>query len=213
MALFLDSANVDDVRQAMELGMIAGITTNPTLMARTGRPAEEVVVELCGICPGPVFHQLTSTSLSEMRKEARRFHALASEQVVLKIHCNLTGLKLTAELSPHMPCAVTGIFSAAQSYLACQAGARYAIPYVNRATRMGGNGIELVQQMAGLIELEDTGAEIVAASLKSPSEVVEALLAGAHHVTVPLQIIEAMAEHEGSTLSWEEFARAAAGSA
>ena len=202
MALFLDSADVADARRAMELGFVAGITTNPTLIARTGRPALEVIAELCAISKGPVFYQLTTGT----EGEARRFHALAPSRIVLKIPASLSGLRLVASLSSEIPCAVTAIFSAAQAYLACQAGARYVIPYVNRLTRLGGDGIALVRRIAAILG-PDT--ELLAASLKSPAEVVDALAAGAHHVTVPWKLIEEMAGHRLSALAVEEFARAA----
>ena len=125
---------------------------------------------------------------------------------MLKIPASLSGLRLVAALSGQIPCAVTAIFSAAQAYLACQAGARYVIPYVNRLTRLGGDGIALVRRIAAILG-PDT--ELLAASLKSPAEVVDALAAGAHHVTVPWKLIEEMAEHRLSALAVEEFARAA----
>ncbi len=209
MALFLDSANVKEAERAMQMGFVAGVTTNPTLVARTGRSAYDVVSELCSLCRGPVFHQLAAGDLPEMREEAERFHAIAPGRVVMKIPCNLTGLQLTRQLSDAIACALTAVFSAAQTYLACEADARYLIPYVNRATRLCGDGIALVRQMAGIVERAGSGAEIVAASLKTPAEVVEAILNGAHHVTIPLQLIEEMAEHKLSALAIQEFARAA----
>jgi transaldolase len=211
MALFLDSADVKEAERAMQMGFVAGITTNPTLVARTGRPAYDVISELCSLCRGPVFHQMTASSLLEMCEEAERFHAIAPGRVVMKIPCNLTGLQLTSRLSDAIPCALTAVFSAAQTYLACEASARYVIPYVNRTMRLCGDGIALVCQMAGIVERAGSGTEIVAASLKTPAEVVEAILNGAHHVTIPLQLIEEMAEHKLSALAIEEFARAAAG--
>lgn len=180
-------------------------------MARTGKPVYDVISELCSLCQGPVFHQLTASSLPEMQEEAERFHAIAPERVVIKIPCNLVGLQLTSQLSDAIPCALTAVFSAAQTYLACEAGARYTIPYVNRTTHLCGDGIALVRQMADVVERSDSGTEIVAASLKTPSEVVEAILNGSHHVTIPLHLIEEMAEHKLSALAIEEFARAAAG--
>jgi transaldolase len=129
----------------------------------------------------------------------------------MKIPCNLTGLQLTSRLSDAIPCALTAVFSAAQTYLACEAGARYVLPYVNRTMRLCGDGIALVYQMAGIVERAGSGTEIVAASLKTPAEAVEAILNGAHHVTIPLQLIEEMAEHKLSALAIEEFARATAG--
>ena len=159
MALFLDSADVEEAERAMQMGFVAGITTNPTLMARIGRPAYDVISELCALCRGPVFHQLTASSLLEMQEEAERFHAIAPGRVVIKIPCSLTGLQLANQLSDTIPCALTAVFSTAQTYLACEAGARYVIPYVNRTTRLCGDGIALVRQMAGIVERAGSSAE------------------------------------------------------
>ena len=205
MALYLDSAELEDARQAVALGFVAGITTNPILIARAGRPAQEVITDLCGLSPGAVFHQLTARTPQAMETEARRFHALAPEQVVLKVPCDLQGLTLVARISSEIPCALTAVFSAAQAWLAAEAGARYVIPYVSRATKLCGDGLALVSRMAEVLTRTGQGAEILAASLKSPTEVVAALTHGAHHVTVPLAIIRDMAEHRLSALAIEEF--------
>ena len=123
---------------------------------------------------------------------------------------NLVGLQLASQLSDTIPWALTAVFSAAQTYLACEANARYIIPYVNRTTHLCGDGLALVYQMASIVERVGSGTEIVAASLKTPAEVVEAILNGAYHVTIPLPLIEEMAEHKLSALAIEEFARATA---
>lgn len=207
MALYLDSAEVEDARQATALGFVAGITTNPMLIARAGRAAQEVIADLCGLSPGVVFYQLTERAPQAMEAEARRFHALSPEQVVLKVPCDLQGLTLVARISSEIPCALTAVFSAAQAYLAGQAGSRYVIPYVNRATKLCGDGLALVSRMAEVLTRTEQGTEILAASLKSPMEVVAALTHGAHHATVPLAVIREMAEHRLSALAIEEFAQ------
>lgn len=211
MALYLDSAEIEDVRQAMALGFVAGITTNPMLIARTGRSAQEVIADLCGLSPGAVFYQLTERTPEAMEAEARRFHALSPEQVVLKVPCDLQGLALVARISSEIPCALTAVFSAAQACLAGEAGARYVIPYVNRMTKLSGDGLALLSRMAEVLTRAGQGTEILAASLKSPTEVVAALTHGAHHVTVPLAVIREMAEHRLSTLAIEEFAQVLSG--
>lgn len=211
MALYLDSAEIEDARQAMALGFVAGITTNPMLIARTGRSAQEVIADLCGLSPGAVFYQLTERTPEAMEAEALRFHALSPEQVVLKVPCDLQGLALVARISSEIPCALTAVFSAAQACLAGEAGARYVIPYVNRVTKLCGDGLALLSRMAEVLTRAGQGTEILAASLKSPTEVVAALIHGAHHVTVPLAVIREMAEHRLSTLAIEEFAQVLSG--
>lgn len=208
MALFVDSAIADEVREAMSWGFVAGVTTNPSLMALVRRPAEEVIEELCRLTSGPVFYQVTKSDPQECEAEARRFASISPGQIVLKIPCTLNGLTVAARLSPRIPCAATAVFSPAQTFLAVEAGVRYVIPYVNRATRLTGDGLALVRSMADVAACSGRGAEVLAASLKTPDEVAGALLSGAHHVTIPLAVIKMMAGHEHTLAAMEEFARA-----
>src|SRR5512136_2137314 len=147
MSLFLDSALAADARQAMALGFVAGITTNPTLMAKVDRKPSDVIAELSEICPGPVFYQLIAPTVAEREAEARRFLALRPN-VALKIPCSTENFGLAARLAKEgAKVAMTATYSAAQCYLACQAGAAYSIPYVNRSTRLLGDGLALVAEM------------------------------------------------------------------
>lgn len=208
MTLYLDSALIDDARRTFALGFVGGVTTNPTLMAKTGRPPEEVIAALCEICSGTVFHQLTTPTLAERNAEARQFAALRPN-VGLKIPCTLENLSLAARLARDgVTVGITAIFSAAQVYLACEAGARYILPYVNRSTRLLGDGLALVREMRAVIDASHAPVEIIAASIKSPEEAVATVLAGAHHLTLPLSVIEAMGTHPLSEQAIEEFAKA-----
>ena len=126
-------------------------------------------------------------------------------QTVLKVPATATGFQAVAHLSPSIPCAVTAIYSAAQAVVSAEAGAKYAIAYVNRATRLLGDGFALVQDMADV--LKKTNTEILAASIKSPSEAVKTLLAGAHLLTLPFDLLQAIAVHELSQQTVEEFAK------
>ncbi len=210
MALYLDSASVEDARRALELGFVRGITTNPALMAKTGRHPQDVITELCGICPGMVFYQLTAPTVAEREAEARGFAALRPN-VGLKIPCTLENLALAARLADEdFTVGLTAIFSAAQVYLACEAGARYVLPYVNRSTRLLGDGLALVREMRAVIDACPSPTEILAASVKSPEEAVATVRAGAHHLTLPLAVIEAMGVHPLSEQTIAEFAQAGA---
>jgi transaldolase len=210
MALYLDSASVEDARRAMELGFVRGITTNPALMAKTGRHPQDVIGELCEICSGTVFYQLTAPTVAEREAEARRFAALRPN-VGLKIPCTLENLALAARLADEdFTVGLTAIFSAAQVYLACEAGARYVLPYVNRSTRLLGDGLALVREMRAVIDACPSPTEILAASVKSPEEAVATVRAGAHHLTLPLAVIEAMGVHPLSEQTIAEFAQAGA---
>lgn len=210
MALYLDSASVEDARRAMKLGFVRGITTNPALMAKTGRHPQDVIGELCEICSGTVFYQLTAPTVAEREAEARRFAALRPN-VGLKIPCTLENLALAARLADEdFTVGLTAIFSAAQVYLACEAGARYVLPYVNRSTRLLGDGLALVREMRAVIDACPSPTEILAASVKSPEEAVATVRAGAHHLTLPLAVIEAMGVHPLSEQTIAEFAQAGA---
>jgi transaldolase len=206
MALFLDSAAVGDARRAAELGFVWGATTNPVLMAQVGREPADVIADFCELLPGTIFYQLTAPTLVEREAEALRVVNVNPAQVGLKIPCTTENLGLLARLTDAgVTCAVTAIFSAYQVYLACEAGAHYVIPYVNRSTRLQGDGPGLVSEMQAVVTAADTGAELLAASIKTPAEVVETVLAGAQHLTLPLDLILALGEHPLSQQAVAEF--------
>jgi len=210
VAIFLDSAQLDDARAAAATGAVAGITTNPTLLAAVPEPREQVLAALCAAQPGPVFCQLVASDAESMVAEARRLHAISPEQIVLKVPAGLEGVRAISRLAPALPCALTAVYAPGQAYLAAMAGARYVIPYVNRASRRLGDGIALVSALAATCAAAGTDTAVLAASLKTPDEVTAALLAGARHVTLPWPVIMALAEHPLSAEAVAEFARAAA---
>lgn len=206
MSLYLDSARVEDARRAFSTGLVKGITTNPSLMAQTRRPATDVIAELCDLSTGIVFHQLTEGDIAGRRTEAMKMAGIQPGRVGLKIPCTYENLSLASELvSLGYIVGITAIFSTPQVYLACQAGAHYILPYVNRSTRLLGDGIGLVRQMRAVIDAERSNTEIIAASIKTPEEAISTLLAGAHHLTLPLRIIETMGDHPLSDQTIEEF--------
>ena len=209
MAILLDSASAADAGRAAALGFVRGATTNPHLIAREGRPASEAVADLCDLLPGVVFHQLVGRDRASRAAEARTMLAVRPGRVGLKIPCTLDNLSLAACLAGegHV-IGITAVFHPAQVALACAAGARYVLPYVNRSTRLLGDGPGLVRSMRAVIDAADAPVEIVAASVKSADEAVASLLAGAHHLTLPLDVIEAMAEHRLSDEAVADFERA-----
>ena len=211
--LLLDSADVEAARRAAGLGFIRGVTTNPTLVAASGRPAEAVIPELADIVAGTVFYQLTAETPAAREAEARRFAQLRPGRVGIKVPTTTENLALVARLvADGMTCAMTAIFSPGQALLASEAGASFVIPYVNRTTRLYGDGPGLVREMRQVIDAGGSPMRILAASVKSPEEAVASLLAGAHDLTLPLAVIEALGEHPGSLAAIDEF-RAAAGRA
>jgi transaldolase len=209
MGLFLDSAKIEEVRQAVEFGFLAGVTTNPTIMAKAKGQPKEIIRQIYEISPGPVFYQVTAVTPAEREREGREFSAISPEKVVLKIPATTENMKLMARLSKDIPCAATAVYSGHQTFVACEAGARYVIPYVNRATRLLGDGLKLVVEMAAVLRTSDRCVEILAASIKSAEEATQAVLAGANHLTLPLDVLMSLGNHQLSDAAVEEFSRAA----
>jgi transaldolase len=204
MALFLDSALVDEANRAASLGFVAGITTNPTLIARAGRPAREVISTLCATLPGTVFHQVQEAPGAALDAEIDVFRRL-SGRVAFKLPCTLEHARVANSLAREgVVVALTAVHSPAQAWVAAEAGAAYVIPYVNRATRYCGSGPALVAEISAV--LEGTACGILAASIKTPAEAVEALLAGAQHLSLPWDVLAAMAHHHLTDVALREFA-------
>lgn len=204
MGIYLDSADPNDAQQAQQLHFVEGITTNPTLIAGTGRPGLDVLADLVEIFDGHIFYQVTAETVEARYDQAWEAHEIRPDKVVIKIPATIENLTLTSRLvDAGIECAITAIYSPAQAYLAAQVDASFAIPYVNRITRQLGDGLAVVRDVARI--LHGTETQVLAASLKSVDEVVATILAGAQHVTVPLDLILAMGDHALSRQAIEEF--------
>ena len=201
--IYLDSAIINEAKTAVTLGWIKGITTNPTLLKKSPLPPEETLTQLTAISPGELYYQLCATDFEGMVAEAKKATAIIGNKIVLKIPANDLGFQVTAYLSSEIACSVTAIYSPAQAAIAAEAGAKYAIAYVNRATRLLGDGLALVREMANILQGSNT--QILAASIKSPQEASATLQAGAHHLTIPLSILQQMTTHELSSKTVDEF--------
>jgi len=145
MAIFLDSAKKNEVKQAMEFGWVSGVTTNPSLLAKADRPPEEILEQLSSISTGPLFYQLMAKTPHEMLREANKARDLVGDKLVLKILPTEVGFRFCAQNSEDFTCCVTAVFGEWQTLIAREAGAVYVAIYVNRATRLLGDGIELVR--------------------------------------------------------------------
>jgi len=209
MGLFLDSARIEEVEKAVELGFLSGVTTNPTIMAKANGQPKEIIRQISAISPGPVFYQVTARTAADREREGREFYLVNPEKVVLKIHATTENMTLMARLSMEIPCAATAVYSGHQTLLAGDAGARYVIPYVNRATRLLGDGCRLVAEMASVVKASGRVVEILAASIKSAEEATQAVIAGANHLTLPLDILLSLGNHPLSDAAIEEFGRSA----
>ncbi len=201
--IYLDSAFITDAKLILQWGWVKGITTNPTLLAKSELSPQETLQQLAAISPGELYYQLTASDFETMLAEGRQAYELIGQKTVLKVPATPVGFQVVACLSRDIACSVTAIYSPAQAVVAKEAGAKYAIAYVNRATRLLGDGLALVREMAQV--LQGSSTEILAASLKSPQEAASALKAGAHHLTLPLDILEVMGKHELSEQTVEEF--------
>ncbi len=210
MALYLDSADINDVKQAMALGFVAGVTTNPALVAKTNRPGLEALKEILSLTSGKVWFQVTADDLDDRASQARQIFALAPQRLQVKIGATTENIGLTAQLAKEgIAITVTAVSSAAQAYLAAEAGAKYVAPYVNRLTRQLGDGVAILKDCVQVCRGSET--RVIAASLKTPQEVISVLLAGAQDVTIPLSLILEMGNHPLSDEAIEDFAKASKG--
>ena len=207
--IYLDSALLEEAKAAVAMGWVKGITTNPTLLKKSAIAPAGCLQQLSAICPGELYYQLCANDFEGMVKEGHQAAEIIGDKLVLKIPATELGFRVTAHLAPKIACSVTAIYSPAQAAIASEAGAKYAIAYINRATRLLGDGLKLIQSMAEV--LKDSNTEILAASIKSPEEAAATLAAGAHHLTLPLNILQAMTTHELSQKTVAEFAEAGIG--
>lgn len=203
MAIFIDSAHEDQIRTALALGWVRGVTTNPLLLAQSAQSPEAVLSFLKALQTGPVFYQLTRLSFNDMVAEAHAAQNILEGQLVVKLPPTELGFKVCSELSSRMACCPTAIYSPAQALVARETGASYLAVYVNRASRLMGDGIQLVAEIARV--LNGSSTSLLAASLKSPEEAVAALLAGADHLTLPFDTLMAMSKHELSDAAVQQF--------
>ncbi len=201
--IYLDSAIATEAAQAMSWGWVKGITTNPTLLAKSDTDPRTTLKTLADISTGELYYQLVSSTLDEMIREAYLAHEIVGSKLVLKIPATLTGFAALGQLSPHMTCSVTAIYHPTQAAIAAEGGATYAIAYVNRATRLLGDGCTLVQSMKEI--LRGSSTTILAASLKSQAEVAQAIIAGADHITIPMTLLQTMTVHPLSEQTVLEF--------
>ena len=208
MKFFVDTADVDEIRKANDMGVICGVTTNPSLIAKSGRKFEDVIKEITSIVDGPISGEVkaTTTDAEGMIKEGREIAAIHPNMVV-KIPMTVEGLKAVKVLSSEgIKTNVTLIFSANQALLAARAGATYVSPFLGRIDDISGYGIDLVRQIADLFDVaKDIHTEIIAASIRNPIHVTDCALAGADIATVPYKVIVQMTKHPLTDAGIEKF--------
>lgn len=209
MKIFIDTANVEEIRKANDLGVICGVTTNPSLIAKEGRDFIEVVKEIANIVDGPISAEVISLEADKMVEEAKDLiKKINNPNIVIKIPMCAEGLKATKILSfLGIKTNVTLIFSAGQALLAARAGATYVSPFVGRIDDIGGFGIELIEEIVEIFSIHDIKTEIIAASIRNPVHVIDAARAGSHIATIPYKVIEQMINHPLTTNGIERFLR------
>ncbi len=205
MRFFLDTANVEHIKEANEMGVICGVTTNPSLVAKEGRDFNEVIKEITEIVDGPISGEVVSEDAEGMIKEGREIAAIHKNMIV-KIPMTVEGLKATKVLaSEGIKTNVTLIFSATQSLLAANAGATYVSPFLGRVDDISMIGMDLVRDIAEIFEIHGIETEIIAASVRNPIHVIEAAKAGAHIATVPHNLVLQMVKHPLTDQGLEKF--------
>jgi len=205
MKFFIDTANIEEIRQGVEMGMVDGVTTNPSLIAKEGRPFEEILKEITELVDGPISAEVVSLDAAGMVKEAESlagFHP----NIVVKIPMTVEGLKAVKTLTEKgIKTNVTLIFSPTQALMAAKAGATYVSPFVGRLDDISQTGMDLVHDVLTIFDNYGYATEIIVASVRNPVHVVDAALIGAHIATIPFKVIAQLAKHPLTDIGMEKF--------
>ena len=195
MKFFVDTADVAEIRELAETGLLDGVTTNPSLIMKAGRPIAEVIAEICDLTPGPVSAEVAAIDLEGMLKEGRKLAAIA-KNVAVKVPLTLDGLKACRKLTDEGRMVnVTLCFTANQALLAAKAGATFISPFIGRLDDIGLDGMELIEEIRAIYDNYDFGTQLLAASIRTPNHVKLAAIAGADVVTVPPAVLKSLLKH------------------
>lgn len=205
MQIYIDTANIEQIKQALELGYVAGVTTNPSLIAKEEGDFKQILKEICEIVDGPVSAEVISVESEGMISEARELVKIA-ENIVIKIPMTKEGLKAVNVLSKEgIRTNVTLIFSANQGLLAAKAGASYVSPFIGRIDDIGQDGMEVVQELVEIFDIYGLACQVIAASIRHPSHAKMAALIGADIATIPFDVLDKMINHPLTTIGLEKF--------
>ena len=205
MQIFIDSADIEEIRDAAAMGVVDGVTTNPSLVAKTGRPFRDVLVDICEVIDGPISAEVIATDYDGMMREARSL-AKMHENIVVKIPLIAEGLKAVRTLTHEgIRTNVTLCFSPTQGLLAAKAGATYVSPFIGRIDDIGGDGMEIVQQLVTIYQNYNLTTQVLAASIRHPVHVVQASLIGADVATLPHKVIHQLLKHPLTDSGLERF--------
>jgi transaldolase len=205
MKIFLDTANIEELKKGIEYGVVNGATTNPSLIARENREFLPLIKEITALVPGPVSVEVTATDFEGMVDEARQYAEIANN-VVIKVPINLQGLKVVKQLyTLGIKTNVTLIFSSSQALLAAKAGATYVSPFVGRIDDISGNGMDLVADIIQIFDNYALETEIIVASIRHPLHFVEAAMMGADIATIPFSTLAKLLNHPLTDRGMEQF--------
>lgn len=205
MQLFLDTTDTVVLKEMAETGLVDGVTTNPTLIAKSGRPMLEVIAEICDLVEGPVSAEVAATDVEGMLKEGAKLASVATN-VVVKLPLTRAGLIATSEFAVQgIQTNVTLCFSAAQALLAAKAGATFVSPFIGRLDDYGAQGMDLITEIRAIYDNFDFDTEILAASIRNPTHVTQAALAGADCATIPPQVFADLFKHPLTEKGLEQF--------
>jgi len=195
MKFFLDTANIDEIKDANAMGMVDGVTTNPSLIAKEGRDFEEVIKEICEIVDGPISAEVISTDSEGMLKEARHLAGL-HKNIVVKIPMTVDGIKATCQLTKEgIKTNVTLVFSPLQALMAAKAGATYVSPFLGRLDDLSQDGLQLIEQIVEIYANYAYETEIIVASVRNPLHVLDSAIIGADIATIPYSVLGKFASH------------------
>lgn len=205
MKIFIDTANVEEIKKAAALGILDGVTTNPSLIAKEGRDLKEVIEEICSIVDGPISAEVISLEAKKMVEEARELVKL-HKNIVIKIPMCEEGLKAVSILAKEgIRTNVTLIFSAQQALLAAKAGASFVSPFVGRLDDIGNGGLQIIEDIAMIFEMYAIDTEIISASIRTPMHVLEVAKAGSNIATIPYKVIMQMIKHPLTDIGIQKF--------
>jgi transaldolase len=205
MKFFIDTANLDEIKKGLEMGMVDGVTTNPSLIAKEDKPFEKILKEICKIVDGPISAEVVSLDAAGMCKEAKILAAM-SDNIVIKIPMIVEGLKAVKRLTAEgIKTNVTLVFSSAQALLAAKAGATYVSPFVGRLDDIGEHGMDLISDIMTVYRNYGYQSEVIVASVRNPLHVMDAAMIGADIATIPLKVIEQLAKHPLTTNGIAQF--------
>jgi transaldolase len=205
MKFFLDTANLAEIREVAAWGILDGVTTNPSLVSKENVPFEELIKEICKICPGPVSVECVSAGADALIQEGRRLAGLA-QNVAVKIPICLEGLKATRVLAKEgIQVNTTLVFSPSQALLAAKAGTRFVSPFIGRLDDISQEGMEIIEQIMVIFDNYELQTEVIVASIRHPRHVVDAALLGAHIATIPYSVIAKLVSHPLTDIGMEKF--------